>query len=258
MLSADDIGDLPALSIGEAIETITGASTHREKGGASEIAIRGLGPFLGAATFNGREASNGSGDRSVNFNQFPSELINSVAIYKTQRADFVEGGVAGIVNMETIQPLDFGRRRIQLEGRALFTDYDARLRDPAGPGWRGTASYVDQFDLGAAGRLGVSLGIQSLESTNPEELFTSSSTWVACNGSQTVSATANCTPVTSAQVAAGTPYYLTAEAAPIDSSSSTTRGTRSSPPCSGSRQTTWISRSTTRSRNAPTPRSEMI
>ena len=65
-LTADEIGDLPALSVGDAIETITGAATHREKGGASEIAIRGMGPFLGAATFNGREATNGSGDRSVN------------------------------------------------------------------------------------------------------------------------------------------------------------------------------------------------
>lgn len=210
VLSAEDIGDLPALSIGEAIETITGAATHREKGGASEISIRGLGPFLGAATFNGREASNGSGDRSVNFNQFPSELINTVAVYKTQQADFVEGGVAGIVNMETIQPLDFGRRRIQVEGRALFAGYDDRLKDPAGAGWRGTASYVDQFDLGGAGRLGVSLGVQSLEGTNPEELFTSSSTWVACNASQVVGTTSNCGTVTGAQVAAGTPYYLTA------------------------------------------------
>lgn len=31
VLSAEDIGDLPALSIGEAIETITGAATHRER-----------------------------------------------------------------------------------------------------------------------------------------------------------------------------------------------------------------------------------
>ena len=29
-LSADEIGDIPALSIGEALETITGASSHRE------------------------------------------------------------------------------------------------------------------------------------------------------------------------------------------------------------------------------------
>lgn len=208
VLSAEDIGDLPALSIGEAIETITGAATHREKGAASEIAIRGLGPFLGAASFNGREATNGSGDRSVNFNAFPSELINTVAVFKTQRADFIEGGVSGIINMETVQPLEFSRRRFQLEGRRIWADYDDKHADKAGAGWRGTASYIDQFDFGAGGRLGVSVGIQSLEGTNPEELFTSSSTWNACNGALTVSATSNCTAVTAAQVQAGTPFYL--------------------------------------------------
>ena len=66
-LSADEIGDLPALSIGEALETLTGAASHREQGGATEISIRGLGPFLGSTVINDRSAANGSGDRSVNF-----------------------------------------------------------------------------------------------------------------------------------------------------------------------------------------------
>src|SRR5690606_24845437 len=112
-LSADDIGDLPALSVGQAIQTITGATTHREKGDASEIALRGLGPFPSNATFNGRDATNGSGDRSVNFNQFPSELVNNIKIYKTQQANLVEGGVAGTIEIGTLRPLDFGKRRIQ-------------------------------------------------------------------------------------------------------------------------------------------------
>ena len=90
-LSAEDIGDIPALSIGEALETLTSAASHREQGGATEISIRGLGPFLGSTTLNGREATNGSGDRSVNFSQFPSELFNKLAIYKTQQASLVEG-----------------------------------------------------------------------------------------------------------------------------------------------------------------------
>lgn len=209
VLSADDIGDLPALSIGEAIETITGAATHREKGGASEISIRGLGPFLGAATFNGREATNGSGDRSVNFNQFPSELINTVSVYKTQRADFVEGGVAGTINMETVKPLSFGERRIQLEGRATYGDYDSKLDDGEGVGWRGTASYLDQFDLANGGRLGVSIGVQSLRGNNPEEVMSSSSTWAACDASADF-VTGNCPDVDGNDVAAGTPYYLIA------------------------------------------------
>ena len=54
-LNAEEIGALPALSIGEALETVTGAATHRENGGATEVAIRGLGPYLGNTVVNFRE-----------------------------------------------------------------------------------------------------------------------------------------------------------------------------------------------------------
>ncbi|MYF69817.1 MAG: TonB-dependent receptor plug domain-containing protein, partial [Proteobacteria bacterium] len=96
-LSADEIGALPALSIGEALETVTGAATHRENGGATEVAIRGLGPYLGTTTVNVRESTNGSGNRAVNFSIFPSELFNSIAIHKTQSASYIEGAVSGQV-----------------------------------------------------------------------------------------------------------------------------------------------------------------
>ncbi len=209
-LSAKDIGDLPALSIGEAIETITGAATHREKGGASEIAVRGLGPFLSSASFNGREATNGSGDRSVNFNQFPSELINTVQIYKTQQADFIEGGIAGTINMETVKPLSFGERRIQLEGRATYPEYDSKLNDSDGIGWRGTASYLDQFEFANGGKLGVSLGVQSLEGSNPEEVVATSSTWTACDATVAPDPEDpdNCEAIEPGDDTAGNPFFL--------------------------------------------------
>ena len=42
-LSADEIGDIPALSIGEALENVTGVASHRENGGATEVSIRATG-----------------------------------------------------------------------------------------------------------------------------------------------------------------------------------------------------------------------
>ncbi len=193
-ISSKEIGGLPATSVGEAIETITGASTHREKGGATEIAIRGLGPFLGGATFNGREASNGSGDRSVNFNQFPSELINSITIYKTQQASLIEGAVSGQIELETLKPLDYGKRLLQFEAEANSNEYQSRISDGDDYGSRGIASYVDQFRFGD-GELGVSLGVQRNSTNNPEEVYTSSSTWVACDPARPSSATANCNQI---------------------------------------------------------------
>ncbi len=206
-LSSTEIGDLPALSVGEAIQTITGATTHREKGGASEIALRGLGSFLSNTTFNGRDASNGSGDRAVNFNQFPSELINGIKIYKSQQANLVEGGVAGTIELETLKPLDFKRRRLQAEIKTNYSPYQDRIVGSSAWGWRGTLSYVDQFDAGDLGRIGITFGAQRNKTNNPEETVAASSTWVACNPA-IVAAAANCTEVTRQQAAGGTPFYL--------------------------------------------------
>ena len=180
-LSSDDIGDIPAISVGQAIQTITGATTHREKGDASEIALRGLGPFLSNATFNGRDASNGSGDRSVNFNQFPSELVNNIKIYKTQQASLVEGGVAGTIEIGTLRPLDFGKRRLQGEVKAQLNPYGDRITGGSGGiGWRGTLSYVDQF---ANDTIGIAIGVQRNDTNNPEETYAASTTWTACQAS---------------------------------------------------------------------------
>jgi TonB-dependent receptor len=181
-LSSNEIDDLPALSIGEALETLTGAGSHREQGGATEISIRGLGPFLGSTVINGRVASNGSGDRSVNFSQFPSELFSKVGIYKTQAASYIEGGVAGQIVLETVRPIDYGRQRIQgglklnINPDNLDLDSDQRFQDV---GFRGTLSYVDQFAVGD-GEFGISLGFQRNESTNPEQEANVSNTIRAC------------------------------------------------------------------------------
>lgn len=182
-LSAEEIGDLPALSIGEALETLTGAGSHREQGGATEISIRGLGPFLGSTVINGRVASNGSGDRSVNFSQFPSELFDKVGIYKTQAASYIEGGVAGQIVLETVRPIDYGKSRLQGEFKLnlnpanMDIDEDQRFRDL---GYRGTVSYIDQFQIGD-GEFGISLGYSRNRSTNPEQEAAISNTIQACH-----------------------------------------------------------------------------
>ncbi len=176
-LSATDIGDLPALSIGEALESITGAASHRENGGATEISIRGLGPFLSATTFNGRMATNGTGDRSVNFSQFPSELMNKLAIYKTQDASLIEGGVAGLIELETLKPLDYGKRRFQLDLKGNYNPDQQNIADSMGGdlGFRGTASYVDQFEFDNGGLVGISFGLQRSDISQPEQEMRSSS-----------------------------------------------------------------------------------
>jgi len=169
-LSADEIGDLPALSIGEALENITGVASHRENGGATEVSIRGLGPYLSSTVVNGRVATNGSGDRSVNFSQFPSELVNKLAVFKTQDASQIEGGVAGQIQIETLKPLEYGKRRIQFDLKGNVNPDQLKQDDTeAGDlGYRGTLSYVDQFEVNGLGDIGISIGLQRSDISQPE------------------------------------------------------------------------------------------
>lgn len=204
-VSSKEIGELPGQSVGEVIATITGATIDRANYGPTEVSIRGLGSGLSMTTFNGREATNGSGDRAVNFGQFPAELFNAIKIYKTQQANLIEGGVAGLIEMETRKPLDYGRRNIQVEAKANFNPYQDRITGEGAWGWRGTASYIDQFKLGGLGELGISLGVQRNDVNAPVERFYTSSTWFTCNAA--VVSTANCTEVTRQQGNSGTPFF---------------------------------------------------
>ncbi len=143
----DEIGDLPDLSVAETLERIVGVSSDRFKGGASELSIRGLGAFLGSSYLNGREISSGSDGRGVNFGQFPSELVNGAIIYKSQQASFIEGGVSGIIELQTLRPLDYGRRRLQISALGGYSDYEDRVVDgdlqPGGPPPQHLAAHLE-------------------------------------------------------------------------------------------------------------------
>jgi len=174
-LSAEEIGDIPALSIGAALETITGATSHRENGGATELSVRGLGPFLGTTVVNGREATNGGGNRAVNFSIFPSEMFNQIAIHKTQSAEYIEGAVSGQVHLDTKKPLDYGKRLAQAVVKLAHSPDESNIEGGQEYGSRATAAYIDQFDFDNGARLGVSLGVQVRDETNPEQEYQTTS-----------------------------------------------------------------------------------
>src|SRR4051812_35835915 len=113
-ITAEDIGKLPDTSIAESIARLPGLAAQRVNGRAQVISIRGLGPRYGATLLNGREIVSTGDNRSVELDQFPSELINSATVYKTPDAALVGQGLSGTLNMQTIRPLDFQKSQLAL------------------------------------------------------------------------------------------------------------------------------------------------
>jgi iron complex outermembrane receptor protein len=190
-ISLKDIGALPDNSVAETLERITGVSADRFKGSASEISIRGLGPFLGMSTMNGRAISSGSGNRSVAFSQFPSELVSGVSVYKSQSANLLEGGVSGTIELGTIRPIDYGKQRFQAEVKGVYSDYQDKQDGHNGLGHKKSFSYVNSFDLDG-GEFGFAIGYAGGKGAKPEETYLTSSTLRNCNSDYANDGGSNC------------------------------------------------------------------
>src|SRR3954469_23721305 len=153
-VSSEDIGKLPDASIGEAIARLPGLTSQRLSGRADVISIRGFGPDFSTTLLNGREQTSTGDNRAVEYDQYPSEIINQVNVYKTPLASVVGQGIAGTVDLRTIRPLEYGKRVISIGGRAVYPDIGKLNPDAKKYGYRVNGVYVDQF---ANGRVGVSL-----------------------------------------------------------------------------------------------------
>ena len=167
-VTAEDIGRLPDNSIADAIARLPGLTTQRLNGRSQVISIRGFAPDFSSTLLNGREQVTNGDNRSVEFDQYPAEIINQVLVYKTPDSSLVAQGLSGTVDLQTIRPLSYGKRVISVGGRWEYTD-NGRLNSGSKQfGWRGSALYVDQF---ADGKVGVLLGLSHIDSPTQTERF---------------------------------------------------------------------------------------
>jgi len=165
-LSAEDIGKLPDTSIAESLARLPGLAAQRVDGRASVISIRGLAPDFTTTTLNGREMVSANNNRAVEFDQFPSELINGVTVYKTTEAKLTSQAVGGTVDLQTVRPLAYGKRAIVMNVRGEYNDLGALNSGTTAMGYRGTFSYIDQF---ADDTIGVAIGYARMLSPTQEK-----------------------------------------------------------------------------------------
>ena len=92
VITAEDIGKLPDVSIAESLARLPGLTVQRLDGRGQAISIRGLGPDFTTALLNGREQVTTGDNRGVEFDQYPSELLSGVTVYKTPDASADRSG----------------------------------------------------------------------------------------------------------------------------------------------------------------------
>ena len=167
-ISAEDIGKLPDNSIAEALTRLTGLAGQRLNGRQQYISIRGLSPDFSTALLNGRQQVSSGDNRGVEFDQYPSELLSGVVVYKTPGAALTGQGLAGTVDMRTISPLEYGQRTFAANVRNEWNSVSTLNHDADDSGLRYSLSYIDQF---GDGNVGVALGYSHIASPSQRQVI---------------------------------------------------------------------------------------
>jgi iron complex outermembrane receptor protein len=168
VVSAEDIGKLPDLSIAESLSRLPGLATQRLDGRANVVSIRGLAPDFTTTLLNGREQVSASNNRGVELDQYPSELLNGAIVYKTPDASLIGQALGGTIDMRTVRPLAYGKRAIAAGARFEVNDLGKLNPDISNKGYRANISYIDQ---NADGTLGWAIGYARMQSPTAEERF---------------------------------------------------------------------------------------
>ena len=158
---ASDIGALPNLDLGEALQFVPGVQLNREaERRESSVNVRGLPSGFVLTTANGQSISNSTRSTSPfgapnPFGAFDAAIFNGVQVFKSQSADMQEGGIAGVIDLgvgralsgsESMLDVQVGYR---LEDLANESDLEvvvsgAKHLFDGKVGLNGTVAYSDQ------------------------------------------------------------------------------------------------------------------
>ena len=118
-VTAEDVGKMPDQNVAESLQRLPGVQIARDQGKGTRVLINGLRQNL--TTLNGDvfltgkefyvagEASGGGAGANAQYASLegiPSEEIGGIDIFKSPNASLSEGGMGGIIDLKTRNPLD--------------------------------------------------------------------------------------------------------------------------------------------------------
>ncbi|WP_440977099.1 TonB-dependent receptor [Pseudoxanthomonas winnipegensis] len=146
VISADNMGQMPNVTVAEALARLPGVTASLDRGNASLATVRGLGPRMTMGTVNGREIASSEPDRAVRWEIFPTEIVSTVKVYKTPSADLIAGGIAATVDIATIDPLTYTGPRFVASAGPVFYDQGKDVDGYSPWGSRFGASWVHKIN----------------------------------------------------------------------------------------------------------------
>ncbi|MFT4886999.1 MAG: TonB-dependent receptor [Pseudohongiellaceae bacterium] len=151
VIDADSLGNFADTNVAESLRRISGIMVENDQGEGRYVTVRGMNTDLNAMTINGVSTASPEDRRGITLDGVPSDLLDSMTVYKTLTPNLDADTIGGAIDLETITAFSYPDMFVRIKAE---TSYNELTQDSNNPKLAGT--FTNRWQLGE-GEFGVAL-----------------------------------------------------------------------------------------------------
>ena len=178
VIDSDALGEFPDTTAAEALRRISGISVENDQGEGRYVTVRGLSGDLNNISVNGATIPAPEGGRKVMLDGLPTELLDSIEVYKSLTPDQDLDSIGGRVEFNTKSALDLDGTYFKLKANTLYNDQTYNNDNP-----KISLTYGDMISENAGHIIGLTYSKKQVITYNNETGFPA---WAATGGNYAI------------------------------------------------------------------------
>ena len=130
VVDSDALGDFPDTTAAEAIRRLSGITVENDQGEGRYVSIRGLSGDLNSISVNGALVPAPEGGRKVMLDGLPTELLDSIEVYKTLTADQDADSIGGRIEFNTKRATSLDKTLFKAKFDTSYNDQSQNSDNP--------------------------------------------------------------------------------------------------------------------------------
>ncbi|MCY4358066.1 MAG: TonB-dependent receptor [Gammaproteobacteria bacterium] len=143
VIDSDALGNFADINVAESLRRISGIMVENDQGEGRYVTVRGMNTDLNAMTINGVSTASPEDRRGIILDGVPSDLLDSMTVYKTLTPNLDADTIGGAIDLETITAFSFDGLFVRLKAE---TNYNELINDANNP--KLAATFSNRWELG--------------------------------------------------------------------------------------------------------------
>lgn len=151
VVDSDAIGNFADINVAESLRRISGIMVENDQGEGRYVSVRGMNTDLNSMTINGVSTASPEDRRGIILDGVPSELLESMTVYKTLTPNLDADTIGGAIDLETITAFSYDGSFSRINAE---TSYNELTEDSSIP--KLSATFTNRWNL-QGGEFGAAL-----------------------------------------------------------------------------------------------------